>query len=145
MAERAAAAMAERVAHAERAAPPVSSQSDRLPAPASEKPTASWSAAAAAAPPPPGAAPSGAGISAREHDEIERLRAALGAAQRELAELRKSARDKEVQVQTVGEEMRMYREALERRDEEHRQARLDEEAKRQVPASRRRRHVARPG
>ena len=137
MAERAAAAMAERVAVAERSAPQTSGVNDKLPPPAAEKPpAASWSAggaAAAQAAPPPSSVP-GTGVSAREHEEMERLRTALSAAQREVAELRAKLRAQELLAERNGEEMRTYREALERRDEEHRQARLDEEAKRQVAA-----------
>mmetsp|Transcript_55029 Transcript_55029/g.128730 ORF Transcript_55029/g.128730 Transcript_55029/m.128730 type:complete len:331 (+) Transcript_55029:212-1204(+) len=69
--------------------------------------------------------------SAREQDEIERLRSALSASQAEVGRLRANLRSQELLVERNGEELRTYREALEKRDEENRQGRVDEDRSRQ--------------
>jgi hypothetical protein len=81
------------------AAPPANAPSGRQLSSASDTGMSSSASRATWTSAPAVPAASNARVSARENEEVERLRVALETAQRELADLRKSVRDEEVPVQ----------------------------------------------
>lgn len=70
------------------------------------------------------------GGSSREFEELERLRGALGASQAEVARLRTSLRSQELATERNAEELRTYREALAKRDDENSSSRTADDSNR---------------
>ena len=70
------------------------------------------------------------GGSSREFEELERLRGALGASQAEVARLRTSLRSQELATERNAEELRTYREALAKRDDENSSSRTADNSNR---------------
>jgi len=111
---------------------PTQSMQQQAPAPSPSRAQAPAPAPARAqAPAPTTPLPSGGGGgSSREKEEFERMRAALSASQAEVARLRANLREQELQNGRNGEELRTYREALEKRDEENSSSRTAEDRNR---------------
>jgi len=69
---------------------------------------------------------------AREFEELERLRTALSRSQAEVTQLRTNLRSQEIQNERNSEELRTYREALSKREEENSSSRTAEDRNREI-------------